>query len=155
MARKVRRALTRAPIVSEEKRRMDLVRRTDKYCRFPWCGCRRFKLTLHVAHLEHRGMGGNPKGDRTAPELLILLCSARHRENAIALDRKTIRIRPLVAKLGTRGPCAFDIDMRTFRGQPAGPAKWLEVAREKAPHQLEYPSLAQQEILNVLQEMAA
>ena len=151
LARKVRKAIARKPQVSKERANMDAVRREDKYCRFPWCGCRKFKLTLHVAHLHHRGIGGNPKGDKSDPSKMILLCSARHRENAISLDRKTLRIRPLTDK-GTRGPCAFDVDMRTYRGQ-GGESEWSEVARETALHDISAPGLDEQDVLLTLSAM--
>lgn len=153
MAGKVRKAMARAPLVSQEQQAMRAVRQADKTCRFPWCGCRRFKLALHVAHaVQHRGMGGNPKGDRSDPSGLILVCAARHRQNVISLDRKTLKAVPLDARRGLRGPVKWLIDLRAYRGQ-AGAATWFEVAREKAPHDLEYPSLPQQEILNALAEM--
>lgn len=38
----------------------------------------RVKPRLEYAHLEHRGMGGNPTGDRTQPEKLITLCFICH-----------------------------------------------------------------------------
>lgn len=151
LARKVRSTLKRRIEVNDEQRQMRAVRQEDRFCRFPWCGCRKFKLALHVAHTQHRGMGGNPKGDRSDPKLMILLCSARHRENLISLDGKTARIEPLTPD-GMRGPVRWLVDMRAFHNE-VGPAKWVEVAREKARHTLEPPSVAQQEILNSLAEM--
>lgn len=131
---------------------MSAVRREDRYCRFPLCGCRKHHLSLAVCHQRHRGMGGNPGLDRTTPEGLILLCSARHRENRIAWDRSTLAIRPLNPALGLRGPCAWFID--TAELPDLTPCeKWLEVAREIIPHHFEPSTAAQLRLLEILKEM--
>lgn len=108
---KVRRHLKRRDTKAAEDAIMRQVRREDRYCRFPECGCGKMKLGLDVAHLEHRGMGGNPKLDRTTPAGLILLCRARHRAHKFALDKKTIRCEPLT-DMGSRGPVRWEIPLR-------------------------------------------
>lgn len=57
---------------------MRRVRARDKTCRFPQCPCRKLNLRTEVAHSSHRGMGGNPAGDRTTTAGLVLLCLDRH-----------------------------------------------------------------------------
>jgi hypothetical protein len=100
VARRVRKTLARRLIENEEERHKREVRLRDRYCRFPLCECRKFGLALHVSHSRHKGAGGNPKGDRSLPELMVLIDAARHRENRMSI----------------------------------APAKWVEVAREIAPH---------------------
>lgn len=161
LSRKVKRGLQRQERATKEDSEKDKVRKADSYCRFPSCGCRKFRLALHVAHLEHKGMGGNPAGDRSEQALMILLCSARHRENIIALDRGTLRIRPLTAA-GTRGPCAFDIawdaipkvaDVVVSKRELLD-GRWFELARERGgPHSFEVSTPRQGAILAKLREM--
>lgn len=127
---KVRRALKQRPIKNQEAVNKAAVRKADRFCRWPLCGCRKFKLVLHVAHLAHKGIGGNPRGDRSQPDNMILLCIVRHKEGRVSLDQGTAAIRPLTSK-GTRGPCAFDLRLGK---------SWIEVAREIAPHEF-YPIL--------------
>lgn len=131
---------------------MSAVRREDHYCRFPLCGCRKHHLRLDVCHERHRGMGGNPALDRTTPEGLILLCSARHRENRIAWDRATLAITPLSRTVGMRGPCRWFIDTEALPGLvPA--ARWFEIAREIIPHHFEPSTAEQLRLLEILKEM--
>lgn len=103
------------------------VRKRDRYCRFPLCGCDDFKLARHVAHLQHKGMGGDPKGHRSKPHLMIVLCIARHRESTVSLDRGTVRITPLTSA-GTAGACVFEVDLGSG---------FVEVGREHALHEFD------------------
>ena len=158
VAKKVVRGLKRRKAASLEDKQKAEVRQRDGYCRFPLCGCRRFKLRLEVAHASHKGIGGNPRGDRSDPRLMILLCSARHKENDISLDRKTIRIRALDPRRDFHGPCAWDVDLKRMRlEQPGawvgGRPQWCEVARESGPHCLEPLSAAQKDLLKALAGM--
>jgi hypothetical protein len=72
--------------IAVKKKKAD-VRRRDRKCRFPICGCAKLKIQPHVSHSKHAGMGGNPAGDRSAPELMIYVCACRHRENRISIDK--------------------------------------------------------------------
>lgn len=144
---KVGRVLKREKRDAKEKSRKDDVRKRDKYCRFPLCGCKRFGLALReVSHSKHKGMGGNPKGDRSEADLMVLVCAARHKENIFSIDRKTIRWRPLTSK-GADGPIAWDIkvaELRRLNPDSAAlmlmavrelhRAEWLELVRETAIH---------------------
>lgn len=109
---------------STETKEMLKVRREDGYCRWPGCDCRRLNLRTEVCHKQHRGMGGNPAGDRTDLKLMILFCFEKHDE----LDAKNIDVKALDKTLGLRGPCAFY--------QKDGKAMVL-VGRETAPHIME------------------
>lgn len=78
-------------------------------CRWPSCEyCRRYKnLTLHVAHLHDKGIGGD-HGLRSSADQMILLCSLRH-EGPISLHSGDCRITPITDR-GTDGPCQFEIN---------------------------------------------
>lgn len=156
-SRKVARGLKRETRLAGENAHKKQVRTRDKFCRFPLCGCSRFSLRLEVSHAKHKGMGGNPKADRSEPELMVLVCSARHKENVFSIDRGTLRWRPLTPK-GSRGPIAWDIssdDLRRFH--TASPlvtaaiavlprARWFELARERSIHACE-PSTPEQTVI--------
>jgi len=144
VSRKVLKGLSSQKRKLEEDKVMKRVRRQDVYCRFPMCGCRKFHLSLHVAHEKHRGMGGNPSGERTTEAGLILLCSARHKENRVALDRGTLLIIPINGQDGMRGPCVWHVCLN---------GTWAEVGREVIPHQFEPFTPAQLGILEALKEM--
>lgn len=133
IAPKVVRAKKRIASKTIEDANKAAVRFRDKFCRFPLCGCRKFKLTMAVAHRRHKGAGGNPEGDRSKPDGLIYLCSARHRENRISLDRYTLRIKPLT-RHGYSGPCAWSVDVRAMgcAAIMAFRPQWIEVGREVA-----------------------
>lgn len=104
------------------------VRRRDGYCRFPLCGCRRLRLRLEVAHQQHKGAGGDSTGERSVPELLVLLCTHRHQHGAVSWHTGRLRWRALDRKAGTGGPLEWCIKL----GE-----RWQVVARESAPHVLE------------------
>jgi hypothetical protein len=142
---KVERLIRRLALKAAEDKSKAEVRRRDKRCRFPLCQCRKFNLACHVAHSQHKGAGGNPKGERSAPDLMVYVCSARHRENRMAIDRGTVRWRPLT-EYGANGPIAWEIDgealqpflvdrhMRVFL-----PHGWVEIARESAARETLMP----------------
>lgn len=92
------------------------VKRRDRGCRYPGC---RLPLVLHAAHLRHRGMGGNPSGDRTTRDQVITLCARHHDwyDRLVAID-----IAPLTPR-GTDGPCEF------FRREGDD---WICVGRERS-----------------------
>jgi hypothetical protein len=52
--------------------------------------------------MQHRGMGGDPKGTRTTRATVISLCRIDHGR----YDRGDLRIEPLTAK-DFDGPCEF------------------------------------------------
>lgn len=68
-------------------------------CRWPGC---KTGLRVEVAHQAHRGMGGNPSGDRTERHTLISLCLQHHGW----WDHGNADIEPLTA-LGFDGPADF------------------------------------------------
>lgn len=171
-SRKVARGLKREKRLAGENSNKAEVRRRDKYCRFPLCGCKRFQLAVsptsrrpEVSHSKHKGIGGNPAEDRSAPELMVLVCSARHKENIFSLDRKTIRWRALT-KAGAAGPIAWHIKIAELRRlnpdscalmlmavRELHRAEWFELARETAIHVYEPQTPAQTIILAWLRGM--
>lgn len=102
---------TRAAQVKHEKDEKAKVRRLDKTCRFPLCGCRALGLRLEVSHQEHKGMGGNPSGDRSTADQMILLCVHRHQDGLISRHKGTLRVVALDEQKGMRGPVGFDVDV--------------------------------------------
>jgi hypothetical protein len=76
-------------------------------------------------------MGGNPRGNRSQANGMILLCPSRHRQARISLDRCGLRIVPLT-DLGTDGPCVFHINTAAVAGL-GGPANWVVLAIETTP----------------------
>ncbi len=143
---------------AEEQKEMDAVRKRDPGCRFPLCGCRRLRFVLDVSHQQHRGIGGNPAGDRTDTALMVLVCRPRHRGNFFSVDRGTVEWRALTDK-GADGPISWHIsydEIRRLSGDHC-PARdgddWIEVARESEPGTLVPPEPWQHVILEALAEM--
>jgi hypothetical protein len=98
--------------VSHEQDNKAKVRRRDRGCRFPLCGCRTIKLQLiagpEVSHQTHKAMGGNPSGDRSLASGMIQLCRHRHQDGIVSRHKGTMRVRELTP-FGTDGPVAFDV----------------------------------------------
>jgi hypothetical protein len=151
-SRKVARGLQREKRDAREGTHKTAVRRRDRYCRFPLCGCRRFHLALHVSHQTHKGMGGNPREDRSTPDRMMLLCSARHKENSVSIDRGTLRWRALT-KDGAAGPVAWEVQHHERWAGSPWRQKWVEVARETAVQSIEPPVAWQFAILQQLAKM--
>lgn len=61
-----------------EREIMNQARARDGGCRYP--GCRYLSVPIEVEHERHRGMGGNPNGDRTTQQTVISLCRNHHRQ---------------------------------------------------------------------------
>ncbi len=113
-----------------EDKNKEFVRERDRVCRFPLCPCFEFGLFLEVSHAEHKGMGGDPTGERSSPAGMLLVCNYRHKEAKYSLDKKTLRWLPLTDQ-GANGPIAWEIDLAVFsNGVLAG---WLELAHEITP----------------------
>jgi hypothetical protein len=103
-------------------------------------------------------MGGNPAGDRSTPDRMILLCTHRHQDGAVSLHKGTLWAKPLTPD-GYDGPVAWFVDADTlFAGMyryVAKAARWAEVGRERAIGVLEEGLLTAQQrrILEKLGEM--
>lgn len=95
-AMKIAKKKLRGRIKAHEDGEKAKVRKRDKVCRFPRCGCRRLGLPLEVSHnATHKGMGGNPHGDRSLAHLLVLLCRHRHQHGRVSRHAGTMRAVPL------------------------------------------------------------
>lgn len=140
---KERRRRKTAPLRTAERKNKNKVRQRDVRCRFPLCKCHAFGLALHVAHLSHKGMGGDPTGERSQPELMILLCIRRHRESAISIDKGTLECQPLTAA-GTAGPVSWWLKLRD--------GEWWELAREWKPHAIERLNVGQRGLVETLRD---
>lgn len=97
----------RAEHKAHEDREMAKARKRDMAachgCRWPACEHMPKKPRLEVSHcFEHRGSGGNPSGDRTRRDLLLLACFIHHD----LIDAKDAKVEALTHE-GTDGPCAF------------------------------------------------
>jgi hypothetical protein len=112
----------KADIKTHERKVMDEARKRDGgVCRVPRCEHAPRKPRIEVAHQNHRGMGGNPTGDKTTRQTCIALCWLHHCD----YDWKTLvdlDIRPETAQ-GFDGPCSY-----YFRAL-GGP--WIHYATEK------------------------
>ena len=110
--------------VSAEQAIMREAKRLDGFrCRNPRCENRSKKLPIDPCHKResHRGIGGNPKGDRTTLETVISLDRVCHG----LYDAGLLDIEPLTAK-GFRGPCSwYQRDPETGRS--------IHIATEKRP----------------------
>lgn len=151
---KVDRFYKRMDLKREEDRQKAEVRKRDKRCRFPLCGCGKMKIQAHVSHQRHKGMGGNPAGERSDPALMIYVCACRHRENAVSIDRGTLRWTPLSAS-GANGPVVWDVDASVI-GYPTDglrESRWLQVAVERSPGVWEPFTPTQAVVLARLAEM--
>jgi len=112
----------RADQVKAEKREMHaaLVRdkmqcRLGKLCEFAY---RHKVLPVDPCHQVHRGMGGNPKLDRTTRQTVIALCRPAHGQ----WDAGIIEFDPLT-DVGFDGPVAF------YRKHPES-GKMLQIGAE-------------------------
>lgn len=134
----------------ERNEKAKVRRREGGRCRFPLCGCGRFKLRLEVSHQIHKGMGSRD-GVSTAPDM-VLLCVHRHQHGAVSRHAGTLRARYLTSE-GYDGPVAWDVDLAALRGRAGGSQQWVEVARELSPGRLAVLSERQSGILRLLAEM--
>lgn len=104
-------------------------------CRFPLCGCHGMAVFegspafVEVSHGEHKGMGGDPTGERSRPELMLCVCAWRHKSGRYAIDKGTLRWVPLT-EAGANGPVAWEMRL------PGTGLQWWELARESAVQQL-------------------
>lgn len=137
-------------------------------CRFPLCGCGSWlkdpmKGILTISHDKHKGMGGDPTGERSLPPGLIALCKWRHQDGNISRHAGNIRAIALTVERND-GPVAWEIQVEAlvYYGIEVPPAAkraanaatgWLEVARESEVQQLEPPTIWQRMILEQLAEM--
>jgi hypothetical protein len=122
----------RLELEAHEKSEKAKVRRRDKGCRFPQCDCRRRRPRprLEVSHDAHKGKGGNPSGDRSVAERMILFCVTRHQEGVVSRHHGTLKTEYLTSRKSD-GPLEFWIRF-------AVSSPWELLARERSVGVLEY-----------------
>lgn len=137
LSARVERAFRRIDLKNAEEANKAKVRRRDRGCRFPLCGCRRLGLSasVEVSHSVHKGSGGDPTGERSDSRLMMNLCRERHRVNPFAIDKGTVGWRPVEKSLGADGPVVWLLDVALLRyyregGRRPARARLVEVARE-------------------------
>lgn len=129
------------------------VRRRDRFCRFPQCGCRRIRLRFEVSHVTHKGMGGNPAGDRSTTEGMVYLCTHRHQHGEISRHAGTLRARFLTGE-GYDGPVEWWVNLEGhIDGRGPGADSWFLLATESGVQQLETLTPAQQSVCDYLAKM--
>jgi hypothetical protein len=93
----------RRELVAHEQKEMRAAKKRDEgKCRRPRCPYAKDKLTIHAAHMVHRGMGGDPTGTRSSRETIISLCAIHHG----MYDASDLWITPLTAQ-DFDGPCEY------------------------------------------------
>lgn len=107
---------------SREERNKTKVRRRDSH-RSRWPGDE--GQPLEVAHLTHKGIGGDAETVRSVPDLMILVSKAVHQgpRSLHSGDRRVVFLTPEKAN----GPCAF-LERVSRIGNV-----WKEVGRELWP----------------------
>lgn len=144
----------RRELVSKENTHKRTAKKRDLHrCRFPLCGCKQLGLALDArlesSHHQHKGMGGDPTGERSLPWLLVTLCKHRHQDGAVSIHKGTLRPKFLSTK-AYDGPIAWEI--RTDSAIADKPI-WREVARETAVQKWEPFTSRQRAMLEKLAEM--
>ena len=148
IAQHERRRATRA---GEKHAKLE-VRRRDKHCRVPGCGCRLRGLPLEVAHLHHKGAGGDPTLVRTMPEQMVLVCRQRHQDGVVSLHRGTLRCEPLTEQ-GCNGPVRWLVDLAALYPDRFLMPRWTLLAEEKDCGLLLRPTVVEYEWIKDLAMM--
>lgn len=142
----------------EDTNKLAAKKRDGYRCRFPLCGCRGLGLVLdarlEASHDVHKGMGGNPAGDRSQTGGLITLCLHRHQDSAISRHKGTLR-NLYRTPLENDGPIEWAVHARTLLRlcpdlELPPRREWVIVATETAVQQLEPLARWQVEALQAL-----
>lgn len=156
-ARKIEERKTKLSRRRDEDNAKKEVRKRDKVCRFPLCGCKRLGLALHASHQTHKGMGGDPTGERSTTAGLILLCGHRHQFGRISRHAGTMKAMPHSSAQGCDGPVSWYVRRDEIPDEAVPTAlfgqEWVCVADEVSPGRLAQPLPWQLVILKRLAEM--
>lgn len=135
------------------------VRRRDKHCRFPRCGCRSswgldaMKRVPTVSHDFHKGMGGDPTGGVSIAPLMILLCKWRHQDAPVSRHAGTMQTRYLTPD-NNDGPVEFLVDLfAVYPGRYERKGMWFIVATEVERGVLGELTVEQRDVLHDLTGM--
>lgn len=92
---------------AEQKAMQAALKRDGRKCRFPACEFRSKRLPIDPCHaFQHRGMGGDPSGERTSRALIVSLCRAHHGQLDWGVGATEIQIEALTPERAD-GPLAF------------------------------------------------
>lgn len=122
---KLARIVKKAKADNREDAEKAKVRKRDGHCRWPHLTpetkelCRRTRT--EVAHLSHKGAGGDPQTIRSRAKLMVRVCCHQGTGSLHSGDRKVLYLTPDKAE----GPLAF-LERRNR-------TKWVEVGRELFP----------------------
>jgi hypothetical protein len=98
-----RRTKRAATVRAEQAEMQAALKRDGRKCRWPGCIYAAKKLPIDACHVvQHRGMGGNPRGDRTTRNQIMTLCRIHHGK----VDARELSVEPKT-DAGTDGACAF------------------------------------------------
>jgi hypothetical protein len=100
--------------------------RDGNKCRVPRCGYK--DLAVDPCHLRHRGMGGNPKEDRTTSATVVALCRWHHG----MLDRGDLEIEPLTPAGMDNVVAWYERDQETGKLHCIGIESRIGVSAERA-----------------------
>lgn len=156
----------KATVDKKERDAKGAVRKRDKFCRFPLCGCRKHKRVMHVSHQEHKGIGGNPAGDRSTTKTMILLCADRHNGSRVAIHAHTIEWTARNLLLGANAGIVWWMSIEEASRHIELPAvvgaavirsgfatDWIRIAVEERPGTLSPLVPWQRELLDKLAKM--
>ena len=149
--RKLREKEDRIEAERHERDQKAQVRRRDRRCRFPMCGCGPIRLRLEVSHERHKGMGGNRPGDRSNAEDMVLLCEHRHQHGRISRHAGTMKA--VRGREGYDGPVQWLVDVNALGRVATGDKRWRTVATEVRPGVLAPLTAWQRTTLEKLAEM--
>lgn len=121
----------KAVVLLDEQRAKDDVRKRDgaRRCRIvPNCGYLR-TFRCETAHLDDKGMGGDPLGICSTPDRMIRSCF-QHHQGPFSLHSKHLRVEALTDR-GTNGP------IRTWARNDRNTEDWYVLLTERAVNVLE------------------
>jgi hypothetical protein len=150
---------TKTDRVDKESANKSKARKRDGWmCRFPRCFCHVKRLHPEVCHLDHKGSGGDPSGEKSKMHLLICLCQPRHRTSRLSLHAVTLRVEALSAA-GMNGPVRWWVDATAIdtpiSRRQSGDEQWVVVASESDVRVLEPLTADQGALLERIAEMEA
>ncbi len=153
------RAAKSRKLVIAERVNKEKVRLRDRQCRFPMCGCKNLRIPCSVlkrvptvSHDEHKGMGGDPTGERSQPHRMLLLCKWRHQDAPVSRHAGTIETVYLTEK-GNDGPLEWRIDLGAVYPGQYRRHVWFVLAREIEPGVVGALTPQQCDVLDTLAEM--
>jgi len=145
------RATKHRQVSAVERVNKQLVRERDGRCRFPRCGC--WPVQATVSHDVHKGMGGDPTGERSLPSGMIVLCRWRHQDAPVSRHAGTMRTRYLTTDQND-GPVCFEVDLwAVYPGLYPARGVWFAAASESNIGVLEPLTFEQQRVLGDLAAM--